>query len=62
MAKYTKGQIVFFQGRWRCRVIADNGASVAYVALEGVPPGYADETLNAAKDLFSANRNTAWGA
>lgn len=54
------GQIVYGQGRWKCRVVEDFGESIAYVALEGAPSSYRGETLHAAKDLFATSRDRKW--
>jgi len=50
--KFKKGQIVFSQGWWKCKIVEDFGASVSYIPLEGMPDSDKGETFIASKDLF----------
>lgn len=54
--RWKPGKIVYCQGRWRCRVVEDDGVRLAYVALEGAGSGYTEQTLNADRTLFTATR------
>ena len=54
--KWHKGEIVYSQGIWKCRVVKDYGKSIDYIALEGYHPSYNGKVLSATKSLFTENR------
>jgi len=35
MEKYKRGQTVYCQGIWKCKVVKDYGISIDYIPLEG---------------------------
>lgn len=54
---FQPNQIVYCQGRYACRVVADRGASIDFVALEGYgSEHHKDKQWSAAKDLFTTAR------
>ena len=54
---FKKNQIVYLQGRWKCKVREDSGKGyITYRALEGFEPSYRGETLSAEKSLFSSTQ------
>ena len=47
-----KGQIVYFQGVWKCKVIEDYGGIIFYIPLEGYAPCQKGQQFTANKDFF----------
>lgn len=56
-----KGQIVYSQGEWKCKVVADYGETMSYIPLEGVPGDQKGHTFTAVKSLFSIKKDKNWG-
>jgi hypothetical protein len=56
---FKEGQIIYFQGRWACRVVKDHGDSVFYIPLEGYATGQAGKEFSAASSLFKKKREHA---
>ena len=58
MKTFKKNQIVYCQGRWKCKVIRDWGnGTISYRALEGFESSYKGQTLSASKSLFKATKS-----
>ena len=53
---YKKGQIVYCQGIWKCRVVRDYGSSIDYIPLEGYAPDQKGQTFAAEKSLFNPRK------
>ena len=52
------GEIVYFQGRYKCRVVKEHETTVDYVALEGHESSYDGRVLTVAKENSFAKVRT----
>jgi hypothetical protein len=58
--KFKKGQIVYSQGIWKCKVVDDYDVSIAYIPLEGYAPHQKGQTAIANKNLFTIKREKGY--
>lgn len=49
--------IVYCQGRWKCRVVSQDGDRLHYIALEGYGPRWRGATLTADVALFTKTKD-----
>ncbi len=57
--RFKAGDIVFCQGRWKCRVVAQQEDRLTYIALEGYSPQYRGVPLTADVALFTTRDETS---
>jgi hypothetical protein len=50
-----KGTIVYMQGQYKCRLIADYGKLIAYIPLEGYARGQKGKIFTADTALFTTD-------
>jgi len=53
---YKPGAIVYCQGRWKCRVVSQDGDRLHYIALEGYGPRGRGASLTADVTLFTKKK------
>lgn len=57
--RLKKGQIIYSQGEWKCKVVEDLGfPSIRYIPLEGYGPECdKGKEFSASRDLFSIKKD-----